>query len=89
MIRLKECKEDYLEIIIVAFSPIFTSSLYHLIMLVKLESRYDHLILDFGHLYLENERDVRGKNEKESVCTLADTGPSVNGWMNLDEKGCL
>lgn len=50
---------------------------------------YDRLILDFGHLYLENERDIRRKNEKESVCTLADTGPSVNGWMNLGEKGCL
>lgn len=27
--------------------------------------------------------------KRKSACTRADTGPSVNGWMNLGEKGCL
>lgn len=52
---------------------------------------YDRLILDlYLYFYLENERDVWGKEcERKRLCILADTGPPVNGWMNLGEKGCL
>jgi len=44
----------------------------------------------------EREKDKRAKKrerekkkERKNACTRADTDPSVNGWMNLGEKGCL
>lgn len=35
------------------------------------------------------KREEGERRRKRASGTRADTGPSVNGWMNLGEKGCL
>lgn len=66
---------------IVRFASYFNQSLSR--------AKYDRSILARFFLYSETERDGKNRSGRKSDCTRAGTGSSVNGWMNLGEKGCL